>query len=409
MAEQVYNIRSGFYNAINKDRTYSADDMNKPYKRIVSDGVFCNPNGTPSEDFQVIATTGMVLNVKPGNGLVAHKWIESETITPIVVPGNTSLNSRVDGVFLQVDESTRTGNIVYKTGDITPASGKTEYLIATVTVASGATSITQADIVDKRGDTCPWVAALIEQPDMSTLWANFTAAYQQSYDAFIAQQQAGAEAIQQAWDDFFSQLTDELTMTMNIETLKNTYTTTADETTIPIGIPSYSSGTDVLMVFINGLMADSSMYSVSGSNVVLVNALPENNKVDFVVFKSLVTADQASTVSAIQQLTYQLDAATGDSGWSNVTLLNGAGPGRACRVRKVGKTVTISGDVVLADETKPFAQIPYAPAYDYYVTVLWGTNLAMIKIDTTGVLSLSRWIGSPDLNFSLPIDSTFLD
>ena len=34
-----YNVNAGFFDAINEDRTYSADDMNRPYRRLVSNGV----------------------------------------------------------------------------------------------------------------------------------------------------------------------------------------------------------------------------------------------------------------------------------------------------------------------------------------------------------------------------------
>lgn len=32
-------ISCGFFNAVNGDRTYNAEQMNNPYKRIVSNGV----------------------------------------------------------------------------------------------------------------------------------------------------------------------------------------------------------------------------------------------------------------------------------------------------------------------------------------------------------------------------------
>ena len=40
MSEQAINITSGFYNSINGDRMYSANDMNKPYKRVFTEGIF---------------------------------------------------------------------------------------------------------------------------------------------------------------------------------------------------------------------------------------------------------------------------------------------------------------------------------------------------------------------------------
>ena len=31
-----YPVNAGFFNAINEDRTYSADDMNRPYRKLIS-------------------------------------------------------------------------------------------------------------------------------------------------------------------------------------------------------------------------------------------------------------------------------------------------------------------------------------------------------------------------------------
>ena len=37
MADQVFNISCGFFDAVNHDRTYTAADMCMPYKRFVTD------------------------------------------------------------------------------------------------------------------------------------------------------------------------------------------------------------------------------------------------------------------------------------------------------------------------------------------------------------------------------------
>ena len=73
MADQIFSVNSGFYNAVNNDRTYSAEDMNRPYKRIVANGVFATPAGTASNDLRVTATSGMVISVAAGEGIFADK------------------------------------------------------------------------------------------------------------------------------------------------------------------------------------------------------------------------------------------------------------------------------------------------------------------------------------------------
>ena len=52
MSEQIFNVECGFFHSMNGDREYFATDMNRPYKRVITNGVFATPAGTPSTDLQ---------------------------------------------------------------------------------------------------------------------------------------------------------------------------------------------------------------------------------------------------------------------------------------------------------------------------------------------------------------------
>lgn len=174
MAEQIFGANCGFFNAVNYDRTYTAEDMNRPYSRIVADGVFPTAQGTASTDLQVVsAGSGMQITVKAGQGMFASKWFENSSSIIITVPKNNAIYPRFDSVIVQVDmrQSGRKGNIVYRTG--TPASNPqppsintvanvTEYRISNVYVAPGANTINNDAITDLRGTaSCPWVKGLV--------------------------------------------------------------------------------------------------------------------------------------------------------------------------------------------------------------------------------------------------------
>ena len=104
MADQTFNVNCGFFDSVNGDRLYSANQMNLPYKRIVANGVFATPQGTPSTDLQVVsASDGMKINVLPGEGLFADKWFNNPATISITVPNNTAIVPRVDSVIVQVD------------------------------------------------------------------------------------------------------------------------------------------------------------------------------------------------------------------------------------------------------------------------------------------------------------------
>ena len=177
MAEQIYNVKCGFFDAVNNDRVYTAEDMNRLYKRVIHDGVFPDENNNPSDDLLVEADSGMTITVGTGEGVFASHWFKNSVDIPIEVPTN-SANDRIDSVVIQVDtrKSGRAGNIVYRTGEpsINPAPpqinevlGVVEYRLANITVASGATAITSADITDLRGTSeCPWVTGIVSANDI---------------------------------------------------------------------------------------------------------------------------------------------------------------------------------------------------------------------------------------------------
>ena len=37
------SMRSGFFNSVDGDRLYNAEDMTMPYRNLISNGVFPNP------------------------------------------------------------------------------------------------------------------------------------------------------------------------------------------------------------------------------------------------------------------------------------------------------------------------------------------------------------------------------
>lgn len=339
MADQTFAVNSGFYDAVNSDRTYSADDMNRPYKRLVSNGVFATPQGTPSTDLQVVsASNGMQIIVQAGEGIFADKWFENSAAINITVPDNTSTVPRVDSVIVQVDQRTsgRVGNIVYRTG--TPSSNPavpaintvtnvTEYRVANIYVAAGANAINNDAITDLRGSSsCPWITALIDQVDTSTLWNQWQAAYQTYYDQMT-----------EGFNNWFADLTEDLTVETNVMVLNSSYRTTGTTTSVPINIANYNKSTDILMVYINGLKAiPNTDYAVNtaGTSITLTKSLASGQTVAFVVLKTVLSSDMATTLEAVQtanaavvaantavtNLTEEYEDLTTDSGWINFTL-----------------------------------------------------------------------------------------
>lgn len=314
MADQTFAVHCGFFDAIDSDRTYSADEMNRPYRRVISNGVFATPQGNPSTDLQVVESTGMNIICRPGEGLFADKWFENPSSIVITVPDNTTTVPRIDSVLVQVDTRTsgRVGNIVYRTG--TPASspvppainqidGVVEYRLANIRVNAGVTSIMGRYITDRRGSSdCPWVTSLIYQVDTSTLYDQWQAAYAEYFEEEKA-----------IWDAWYAQLTEDLDVSMTLDRHTNTVTTTAQTTgTIPIGL-AYNHNTDILEVYINGLRAiEGTHYIVVDDTSILVeNRLQIGQTVTFVVMRSVISGSATNIMVLLQELESQIAGIAG--------------------------------------------------------------------------------------------------
>ena len=314
MADQTFAVHCGFFDAINSDRTYSADEMNRPYRRVISNGVFATPSGTPSTDLQVTASSGMNIICKKGEGLFGDKWFENPSSIAITVPSNTGTVPRIDSVLVQVDTRTsgRVGNIVHRTG--TPASSPTppainqtegvvEYRLANIRVNAGVSAITQSMITDRRGSSdCPWVTSLIYQVDTSTLYDQWQAAYEEYFETEKA-----------IWDAWYAQLTEDLDVSMTLDRHVNTVTTTAQTTGyIPIGL-AYNHNTDILEVYINGLRAvEGTHYVVVDDTTILVeNQLQIGQTVTFVVMRSVISGSATTIMVLLQELESQIAGIAG--------------------------------------------------------------------------------------------------
>ena len=341
MADQVISASCGFFDSVNGDRLYSADQMNRPYRRLISNGVFATPAWTASTDLQVVsAFSGMKIIVKAGQGIFADKWFEHSSDVQITVPSNANVVPRRDSVIVQIDKRVngRVGNVIYRTGvassnpqvpDITKTSTLMEYRIANVYVAAGASAINNDAIVDLRGSSeCPWVTSLVKQVDTSQLFNQWQAAYENYYNSSTQSFTSWSNQQRQAFADFMEELTEELDVTSSTVAFDSTYTTTEVETAlIPIGISTFDKTKDILSVYVNHQrVAPDLDYTIASdsSSITLTSPLAAGQTVSFRVLKSVVNGNVSSAMSEIEGLTERVDAIDGDGGWINFTLESGA-------------------------------------------------------------------------------------
>lgn len=302
-------LRSGFYNDVNNDRLYTAEDINMPYKRLISNGVI----PVPSSSFQVMANDGMSIKISPGNGLFGDKWAENDADLVLTHDAAHATLNRIDLVVIRANdnEAVRAAEAMIIKGTpasnpVAPSYNRTtyinDYVLAQVRINAGVTEITQSNITDTRPNTtmCGWCTSLIEQVDTETLFLQWEA----------AGEEAQAEN-QTKFDDWFYNVKETLATSTLIRQYVNRYNVESDGvTTIPIGISQYNANLDILEVYINGFNAIPTVdYTVNGSeSITLTNAVNSGSYVVFKVFKSIDGSDAETVVTQVTELQNKVNA-----------------------------------------------------------------------------------------------------
>ena len=293
-------ITSGFFDSIDGDRKYNAEQMSNYFEGLVSDGIYENIG----DRLAVTAGGGMTVNVGTGRALIECHWIKNDaSLTLTIDPADVQL-SRVDAVALRLDktESGRNIDIVVKKGSSTipPSMTNTESVhelcLAYVHVPKNATQISQSNISDTRGSSlCSWVTGIIKQVDTADLFLQWQTAYEEYYANSTAAFDEYIAAKQAAFDEWFSTLTGTLHVDTSLKKYQNTVVTTTETNEILIGIPEYETG-DILFAHVGGvLFIEDDEYTISGTGstakIILKNTLRPGNPVTFIVIKNIIGGD----------------------------------------------------------------------------------------------------------------------
>lgn len=163
-------ITYGYFNSINHDRVYDADQMSNYFEGLVSDGVFENVG----QGLQVNSASGMNVTVGTGRAIINCKWIKNDSALTVPITGSTVNQDRYTAVVFYLDTVNREMGITTIDGTpgpqgnaqkptITNTSTMIYKVLAWVLVPAGSTSIAGANITDTRGDNtvCGWVTGIV--------------------------------------------------------------------------------------------------------------------------------------------------------------------------------------------------------------------------------------------------------
>ena len=101
-----------FFNSVEKDRLYNAEDISNYLKGIIGNGIM----PYPADCLQVVAGTGMQVIVKSGIGFIDGHKLENTADYPLTVLAAEPLLNRIDRVVFYVDHTNRKMGIKYKAG-----------------------------------------------------------------------------------------------------------------------------------------------------------------------------------------------------------------------------------------------------------------------------------------------------
>lgn len=195
-----------FWNSDSGDRKYDAQSFEKWLKKFFTSGVF-------EGDLQVLASSGMTVQVQRGYSNVNGKVGLFESATNVTLSAANSRYPRIDTIIIERNDADRVIQIDKVTGAYTGENpqptapiwdetrGIYQLVLAQIYVGAGVSSISQEDITDKRTDTdvCGYIAGTVNEMDFS----QFTAQFESYFSKFEANQLA-------EFEEWFDHMKDQL-------------------------------------------------------------------------------------------------------------------------------------------------------------------------------------------------------
>ena len=171
-----------FWNSDSGDRKYDAQSFEKWLKKFFTSGVF-------EGDLQVLASSGMTVQVQTGYSNVNGKVGLFESATNVTLNAANSRYPRIDTIIIERNDVNRVIQIDKVTGAYTgenpqptapiwdETQGIYQLVLAQIYVGAGVSSISQEDITDKRTDTgvCGYITGTVNEMDFSQFAAQFEA------------------------------------------------------------------------------------------------------------------------------------------------------------------------------------------------------------------------------------------
>lgn len=165
----------GFFDSIDGDRKYKAEDFNQFFDGFVSEGVL----GPVGDWFQVTPSSGMNVSVGSGKAWFLTTWISNTSSRIVQIAAADPTYPRVDTVVLDFNMTSRENSIRVLTGtpDAFPVNptrietdNRRQVPLCDIWVSPGVSTIITSNITNRIGTvSCPFATGLLQQASTSDL------------------------------------------------------------------------------------------------------------------------------------------------------------------------------------------------------------------------------------------------
>ncbi len=196
---------SGFFNSVNGDRLYNADQLSRIFEGLITDGVY----ESVANKLAVQPNSGMTIQIATGRGWFGRHWVNNDSEYTMTLSDSDVILNRYVAVVIKVDDTDAVRDAVpylkygeFATNPVKPTMTRTEtvkeYCLAYIYVGAGVSEITASVIEDARGDesVCGWVTGLITQIGTATLFAQYDAIFNEFMTREIADFNVWFEGLQ---------------------------------------------------------------------------------------------------------------------------------------------------------------------------------------------------------------------
>lgn len=211
-------FRSGFWNSIDGDRTYSAEDIAIPFDGVITEGVFANWG----DAFKATVTDGNTVTIGSGKAWLAKRWIQNDSVyqMPINVSDYASsteprtvvvcLDLKVEPYYrfaqFHIEEQRYYNSYTDMLNAITNRdTGRNTLALFAINFAAGDSSIQKTNITSLVGTAwCPYVTAPVQTVTVDDIRDKWDASYDSLMKDIVGNAQTKANEAESNFEASFN-------------------------------------------------------------------------------------------------------------------------------------------------------------------------------------------------------------